>query len=137
MQETVLLHTACGELRGLKTADCRVFLGVPYARAARFAYAEPVERWEGVFDATQPGPACPQNRAWHEHLEHPTRRFYKREFRDGISFRYDEDCLNLNVYTPLGAENCPVLLSSTAAASTPASTAKAPSTGLVWPGAAS
>ena len=110
MQETVLLHTACGELRGLKTADCRVFLGVPYARAARFAYAEPVERWEGVFDATQPGPACPQNRAWHEHLEHPTRRFYKREFRDGISFRYDEDCLNLNVYTPLGAENCPVLL---------------------------
>lgn len=106
----VVLETACGKLRGMENERCRAFLGVPYARAERFAYAEPVRRWEGELDATRFGPACPQNRAVHEHLENPTRRFYKREFREGCDFRYDEDCLNLNIYTPLNAKNCPVVL---------------------------
>ena len=71
----VLLETACGQLRGLNNGRCREFRGLRFARAERFAYAEPVERWEGVYDATSFGPSCPQNRAVHEHLEHPTRRF--------------------------------------------------------------
>lgn len=108
--ETILLHTGCGEIHGRKTASGWAFLGVPYAHAARFAYACPVNRWDGVLEATEPGPACPQNRAVHEHLENPTRRFYKKEYREGISFRYDEDCLNLNIYTPSKAEKCPVIL---------------------------
>ncbi len=87
-----------------------MFLGLPYAHAERFAYAVPAGPWDGVLDATAFGPGCPQNRARHEHPEHPTRRFYSREFRDGQHFTYDEDCLNLNIYTPKGAENCPVLL---------------------------
>ncbi len=101
---------ACGELIGNLREDCEEFLGVPYARAERFAYAKPVESWEGILDATRPGPACPQNRAWHEHLEHPTRRFYKREFREGCDFTYEEDCLNLNIFAPIRGENCPVVL---------------------------
>ena len=76
---SVTLQTPCGALRGNEREGCFEFLGVPYARAARFAYAEPVERFDGVLDATKPGLACPQNRAWHEHLENPTRRFYKRQ----------------------------------------------------------
>lgn len=106
----VLLDTACGALRGLDNGRCREFRGLRFARAERFAYAEPVGRWEGVYDATRFGPGCPQNRAVHEHLEHPTRRFYKREYREGLDFTYDEDCLNLNIYAPYDAKNAPVIL---------------------------
>ena len=107
---TVSLSTACGPILGLEAESGRAFLGVPYARAERFRYASPVTRWDGTLDATRFGPACPQNRAWHEHLEHPTRRFYKHEYREGLVFRYDEDCLNLNIYTPRDAKDCPVIL---------------------------
>ncbi len=100
----------CGQLRGLERESCFAFLGVPYARAERFAYAVPVESWEGLLDATKPGPACPQNRGWHEHLEHPTRRFYKREYREGSEFFYSEDCLNLNIFTPKTGSGFPVVL---------------------------
>ena len=109
-KKEVLLHTACGDLRGVEDGRCRAFLGVPFAKAERFAYAAPVEHWEGELDATRFGPACPQNRAEHEHLEHPTRRFYKREFREGQEFTYDEDCLNLNIFTPVAAKDAPVIL---------------------------
>ena len=43
-------------------------------------------------------------------LENPERRFYHKEFREGLSFEYDEDCLNLNIYAPKQAENCPVIV---------------------------
>ena len=107
---TVTRRCACGTLRGNEREGCLEFLGVPFARAERFAYAVPAEPWEGELDATRPGPACPQNRAWHEHLEHPTRLFYKKEYREGSEFRYGEDCLNLNIFTPKQAEGCPVVL---------------------------
>ena len=106
----ITLEAGCGTLEGLETERCRVFLGIPYARARRFAYAEPVDRWDGVLDATHSGPACPQNRAIHEHLENPTRRFYKKEFREGFDTRCDEDCLNLNIFTPREASACPVVV---------------------------
>ena len=106
----VTIETPCGALRGNERDCCFEFLGVPFARAGRFEYARPVESWDDVLDATRPGPACPQNRAWHEHLEHPTRLFYKREYREGSVFSYGEDCLNLNIFTPKKAENCPVIL---------------------------
>ena len=106
----ILLESSCGTLRGFETERCRVFFGVPYARAGRFEYARRVDHWDGVQDATVPGKACPQSRGWHAHLENPTRRFYLREFREDAHFDYDEDCLNLNIYTPKEARNCPVLL---------------------------
>ena len=107
---SVTLETSCGSLTGNERENCLEFLGVPYARAERFEYARPVEKWDGMLDATKPGLACPQNRAWHEHLEHPARRFYKREYREGCIFSYGENCLNLNIFTPKEAENCPVIL---------------------------
>ena len=106
----IRLATACGAVLGNESARCREFLGVPYAHAGRFAYAAPVTGWEGTLDATRFGPGCPQFRACYEHLENPTRRFYKREYRAGQVFRYDEDCLNLNIYTPKTAESCPVVI---------------------------
>ena len=107
---SVTLRTACGVLKGNERENCLEFLGVPYARAGRWEYAEAVERWDGELDASRPGRACPQNRAWHEHLENPTRRFYKKEFREGSVFSYGEDCLNLNIFTPKEAKDCPVVL---------------------------
>ena len=107
---SVTLESSCGTLKGNERENCFEFLGVPYARAGRFEYASLVESWSGVLDATRPGLACPQNRAWHEHLENPTRRFYKKEFREGSVFSYGEDCLNLNIFTPKRAKNCPVVL---------------------------
>ena len=109
-EREILLKTDCGTLRGAADARCVRFLGVPFAKAERFAYAKTVDEWNGVLDATKPGPACPQNRAVHEHLENSTRRFYKREYREGLAFTYDEDCLNLNIYAPQDAKNAPVIL---------------------------
>ena len=76
MQEkNIIYNTRLGPIRGVEDERCMRFLGVPYARAARFAYAEPVERWDGELNATAFGSACPQSRAIYEHLENPTRRF--------------------------------------------------------------
>ncbi|MBQ6465577.1 MAG: carboxylesterase/lipase family protein [Oscillospiraceae bacterium] len=109
-EREIVLQTACGALRGRENERCRMFFGVPFARAGRFEYAESVGSWDGELDARTHGPACPQNRAVHEHLEHPTRRFYKREFREGLDFRYGEDCLNLDIYAPKDAAGAPVIL---------------------------
>ena len=108
--EEVLLTTPLGEIRGLDNGRCREFRGVPFAKAGRFEYATPVDGWAGTLDATVFGPGCPQNRAVHEHLDDPVRRFYKREYREGLDFTYSEDCLNLNICAPYGAKDAPVIL---------------------------
>ena len=61
-----------------------------------------------MIDATSFGNSCPQYRQFFPQLDNPERLFYHKEFRKGLSFSYDEDCLNLNIFTPLNAENCPV-----------------------------
>ena len=103
-------ETDLGRIRGLeRERDC-AFLGVRYGRAERFCYARPVDRWEGLYDATHFGDACSQYRTYFPHLEVPERRFYHREFREGLEFTYSEDCLNLNIYTPKRADRAPVLI---------------------------
>lgn len=105
-----MLKTSLGELAGLESEDCYEYLGVPFAQAGRFSYAEPVDSWKGELDATEFGPACPQYRQYYPQLDNPERLFYHREFREGMTFLYDEDCLNLNIYVPKEAVNCPVIL---------------------------
>ena len=58
------------------------------------------------------GNSCPQYRQYYQNLENPERLFYYKEFREGTEFKYDEDCLNLNIYTPKNALNCPVVVFS-------------------------
>ncbi len=108
--EKTALETSIGTFIGNMHEDAREFLGIPYARAGRFEYGERIDRYEDVFDATKMGNACPQYRQYYQNLRSPERLFYYREFREGIEFRYDEDCLNLNIYTPKSASGCPVIL---------------------------
>ena len=110
MKLTDTVHTSLGDIRGLDNGRCREFRGIPFAKAGRFEYALPLTGWDGLMEAVVFGPGCPQNRAVHEHLEDPVRLFYKREYREGFDFSYDEDCLNLNIYAPYAAENAPVIL---------------------------
>ncbi len=114
--QKISIETSLGAVTGLEHEGYTAFLGVPFARAGRFEYAELVEKFGApgeVLDATKFGPGCPQNRGVNEHLEHPTRKFYKKEFREGDEFTYSEDCLNLNIFVPgkLPAESLfPVIL---------------------------
>ncbi|MBQ3384777.1 MAG: carboxylesterase family protein [Erysipelotrichaceae bacterium] len=104
------LKTDIGTFLGNEHVNVVEFLGVPYARAGRFEYCELIDSYEETVDARKMGNACPQYRQFNPHLDVPERLFYFREFREGIEFKYDEDCLNLNIYAPKKAENCPVIL---------------------------
>ena len=109
-KETVVIKTKLGKVRGIHTTLCDKFLGLRYAEAERFRYAESVTKFDGEYDATHYGPACPQIRTYFEHLENPERLFYHNEFRKGIEFNYSEDCLNLNIYTPDTKGKYPVII---------------------------
>ena len=55
----VEVNTACGRVRGMKTAGLVTFKGIPYAGsvsgAGRFKAAPPLQPWTGVRDALQLG----------------------------------------------------------------------------------
>lgn len=102
------IHTPVIHVAGTETEGCRQFLGIPYARAERFRYAKMIDQYENTVDASSFGNSCPQYRQFFPQLDNPERLFYHREFREGLAFRYDEDCLNLNIFTPLNAQKCPV-----------------------------
>ena len=101
-RETALVRTAKGPVRGYARNGLLIFKGIPYARARRFHAPEETESWEDVFDASNYGFVCPllEN-------ERPRGELY-------VPHRYwpmDEDCLNLNIWTP-GADDAkrPVLV---------------------------
>ena len=111
--ESFLLKTDTGSFRGNDGDGCKVFLGIPYATAGRFEYASVIPHYAQEVDARSPGPACMQKRAWpeFEHLEIPERRFYHREFREGITYEYsEENGLNLNIFMPESGEDLPVIV---------------------------
>ncbi len=104
----IILHTSFGSFKGNRTDTCDEYLGIPYAKAERFRYAESIDHYGDDFDASSFGNACPQYRQYFPQLDNPERLFYHREFREGLEFHYDEDCLNLNIYVPKQIKDCPV-----------------------------
>ncbi len=80
---SAIIETKNGTVRGVTWADGFCWKGIPYAQppvgGLRFRHAQPVKDWEGILDATQFGPACPQR---------------KRKRRT-----VDEDCLTLNIWS--------------------------------------
>lgn len=105
----ITLKTNMGTFVGNEHEEAYEFLNVRFARAGRFEYSELINEYDNV-DATKMGNSCPQYRQYYIDLKNPERLFYHREFREGLEFKYDEDCLNLNIYTPKNASNCPVIL---------------------------
>ncbi|GHE63863.1 carboxylic ester hydrolase [Streptomyces longispororuber] len=63
--EPVVIRTAQGAVRGLRRGGTAAFLNIPYAApprgAGRFAPPRPHAPWDGVRDATVPGPSAPQS----------------------------------------------------------------------------
>ena len=89
--KTAVVETASGPVRGYETRGITVFKGIPYAKARRFRSPEPVDRWKEPFDATSFGYVCPLLKQ-----ERPRGEIY-------VPHRFwpsDEDCMNLNVWTP-------------------------------------
>ncbi|KAI8504436.1 Carboxylesterase 5A [Branchiostoma belcheri] len=102
-EPTPVVSTPSGQVRGtvrsapaLSNKPVFTFLGIPFAAPPvgdlRFRPPEPVAPWEGVIDATEFGPSCPQDLA----------RVHK--VRDFVPFMLpheivSEDCLVLNVMT--------------------------------------
>ena len=84
--------TPLGTISGVDLDGCERYAGIRYAQAPvgdlRFRPPQPVEPWDGVYDATAFGPSAPQPPPM------PGSFITEGELRTG------EDCLYLNVYTP-------------------------------------
>jgi para-nitrobenzyl esterase len=101
--EGLEIETELGPVRGADSGveGVRSFLALPYAAPPtgenRWRPPQPREPYEGTFDATQPGPSCPQN------VGGSTARFT-------VIPDPDEDCLSLDVWSPDGAADLPVMV---------------------------
>ncbi|WNG88680.1 carboxylesterase family protein [Mycobacterium sp. ITM-2016-00317] len=86
--DPAVVQTTSGAVRGTVAEDHRLFAGIPYAAAPvghlRWREPQPASAWQGVREATAFGPRCMQDLAGDLELGRQT----------------DEDCLNLNVWTP-------------------------------------
>ncbi|MFG1678544.1 carboxylesterase/lipase family protein [Nonomuraea sp. NPDC049269] len=91
-----IVTTAQGAVRGLRQGDTAAFRNLPYAAlprgADRFAPPRPHEPWDGVRDATVPGPNAPQSE----------RRLGSVDMSPyfGTGWSRGEDYLTVNVWTP-------------------------------------
>ncbi|MBO8183980.1 carboxylesterase/lipase family protein [Streptomyces spirodelae] len=94
-----VVTTEQGAVRGLRQGDTAVFRNIPYAApprgAGRFALPQPHERWDGIRDATAPGPNAPQSE----------RKLGSIDMSPyfGTGWSRGEDYLTVNVWTPAGA----------------------------------
>ncbi|MEH7178018.1 carboxylesterase/lipase family protein [Neobacillus vireti] len=88
-----LVETSNGKIEGKMENGITVWKGVPYAKPPiqklRFKPPEPPAPWNGVYDATQFAPGCPQP---------------KNPFANILGERKEletsEDCLYLNIWSP-------------------------------------
>lgn len=103
-----VITTPCGEIEGLINNNHYEFKGIRYATAKRWEYPEEVTSWDGIYDAKEYGACCYQRRAFEDDAK--CNAFYHREFRRGIDFTYSEDCLFLNIFTPLSGSKLPVAI---------------------------
>merc|ERR1711881_501308 len=90
----VSVHTFLGVAKGVKTetesgTPYFTFKGIPYAQppvgSLRFQPPLPSSSWGETLVATEDGPACPHQHSFGEDIG---------------SYRGEEDCLYLNIYTP-------------------------------------
>lgn len=96
-----IVNPPAGRLRGIVAGNLRIFKGIPYARPPvgkrRWKAPAPLPRWHGVRKATAFGPACFQPAG-------PRASVYWRRPPP-----MSENCLTLNIWTPVDANHAPVL----------------------------
>ncbi|MFE4368357.1 carboxylesterase/lipase family protein [Streptomyces sp. NPDC056835] len=102
-----VVTTALGAVRGLRQGATTAFLNIPYAApplgAGRFAPPRPHEPWDGVRDATVPGPNAPQSER--------TLGAVDMSPYFGAGWSRGEDYLTVNVATPAAtAGDLPVMV---------------------------
>ena len=107
-----LCNTPCGPVQGTpaRAPGVTAYKGIRYATAGRWQYPAPVTRWEGTYDATRFGPCAIQENAFRPEGQSERSPFYYHEFREGLAYTYDEDCLFLNIWAPDGVRNAPVIV---------------------------
>ncbi|MFB9315537.1 carboxylesterase family protein [Nocardioides plantarum] len=96
----VELQTADGPVRAVQADGLVRARGIRYGRAARFAPAEPIRPWDGPVDATEKGPAPPQQPSRLELVMGSSTR----------GLRQDEDCLVVSVTAPASGTSMPVMV---------------------------
>jgi para-nitrobenzyl esterase len=99
------LSTPTGRVEGLDLGGVRGYLGIPYAAAPtgarRWQAPDPAPPWSGVLAATVWPPAPPQ----------PATGTVGGAALPGLDVSTtNEDCLTLNVWSPEGASDAPVLV---------------------------
>ncbi|WP_447040506.1 carboxylesterase/lipase family protein [Streptomyces sp. DSM 118878] len=102
-----VVATTRGSVRGLRQGGVHTFLNIPYAApprgADRFAGPRPHEPWDGVRDATMPGPNAPQS-------ERKLGRVDMSPYF-GAGWSRGDDYLTVNVWTPADADgDLPVMV---------------------------
>ena len=113
-----IVATRDGLVRGVFEKDGRIaaFKGIPYAApptgALRWAAPAPPPPWDGIYDASKFGPACPQPPGMRQFGNEMLSRLGSPQGVIQALPREDEDCLSLNVWTPsLNADRlAPVLV---------------------------
>ncbi|WP_395646957.1 carboxylesterase/lipase family protein [Terricaulis sp.] len=98
-----VVEAPAGGLQGRREGALNVFKGVPYAEApvGERRWRPPVSaaRWDGVRQARDYGPACPQ----------PVARGENNIYASDIGAQ-SEDCLSLNIWAPADAHAAPVIV---------------------------
>ncbi|MBV8238647.1 MAG: carboxylesterase family protein, partial [Sphingomonas sp.] len=56
----LVVATRFGRVRGRAESGIRIFTGIPYGSAERFAPPRPAPRWHDILDATRPAAIAPQ-----------------------------------------------------------------------------
>ena len=103
-----MIKTKYGNIEGVIENNCKLYKGIPFAKPPvgdlRFKAPQEVELWDGIYLADKFPNAPMQTPA-------PSDDFYGKEFNSDINPQYSEDCLYLNIWTPMEAkegDNLPV-----------------------------
>ena len=109
--QLVTIETALGSIQGVQKEGYREFRGVKFATAERWEEAVAVTTpWEGVYDATAWGDRSMQFKGLYGFADSVINQFYEDEALVTFPAEYSEDSLNLNIWTPDNAKECPVLV---------------------------